>query len=224
MDEQIPAPSSPAPVVTTGTGRSVWKIWLLRAVLAVVVLGLIAAAAYGGYYWEHGRAVVVEHELQHKVDTLQAQLDKSAPRDQTAASADTAACLGSDLTLAEVTSSGAAGTTGVTYSVTNSSSVACTLSGFPTVTLASSGGQQLGQAAAHDGAASSTVITLHPGEKAFLTVLYPNPDNFDAGVCSAFASAIRVALASTNDTTEASASGHKYCPGFATQVFTTIAP
>src|SRR5690348_4978534 len=62
-------PAFAAPVVSK-TKRPVGKLFL-RAAVVLFLLVLFAGAAYGGYYWERGRAVTVENNLRASIAALQ---------------------------------------------------------------------------------------------------------------------------------------------------------
>jgi len=216
------APPTP---VTTGSGKSAWLSWLPKIGVVIVGLVLLAAAAYGGYYFEHMRATATESDLQSQIDTLKKQQKTTSPGGQTSTNTSTPACTDADLTLAKAMSQGAAGTEGITYSFTNNSADACTLTGFPGVKLLDASNKQLGEAAATDGTTPDTTLTLQKGDVAYANVLFPNPANFAAGTCSATsASMITFMPSSASGLLKMAISGQYYCPGFKVQAFTTAAP
>ncbi len=92
-----------------------------------------------------------------------------------------AACLASALHPAVVSTSGAAGTIGLTISLTNAGSTACTLRGFPGVSLVHAG-VQVGAAATRD-SAGVTTVTLPPGGFTTFGLLIGQALNYPAETC-----------------------------------------
>lgn len=221
---KLPRPAF-APPVAPKAKRSWGKIAVMVAV-ALLVLALLAGAAYGGYYWERARATKAENDLRSTISKLQNPVITAQPAQVPGQVVSTVpACASSSLVLAEVTSNGAAGTTGITYSVTNKSAGICTVSGYPTVTLADSNGKQIGQAAQPSSTTPGDTVSLQPNDSAYLTVLFPNPANYAPGYCSSTKSSfIKVLPTGQTNALQVALSGQVYCTGFMTQAFTSTAP
>ena len=113
-----------------------------------------------------------------------------------------AACAPSALRVT-LDSSAAGVATGSSYiplEFTNSSARACTLSGYPAVTLtAGAAGPQIGNAAAAEQATRSTTLTLAPGGVAHAWLQIADVANYPASRCRPVqAGGIRVAFAGTD--------------------------
>jgi hypothetical protein len=72
---------------------------------------------------------------------------------------------------------------------TNGGTSACTLYGFPGVSLTNSAGTQIGAAATRNPSRASTLITLAPGAKANATLGVANAENYPASACKPTAAA-----------------------------------
>lgn len=226
MQPQQPAESQrpfSAPVVSK-SGRS-WGKRIPMVILGLLVLLLVVAAAYGGYYWEHMRAAKAEHDLQMNVTSLEQQLKDAKKSQASPLGGGVSACDAKLLVLSENSSSGAAGTLGITYAVTNKSASACTVGGYPTVTLIDSTGQQIGQPAQQNTAVTSADITLQANKAAYVTVLFPNAANYSPGYCSATKpTAIKILILGQTTALQMSLADQTYCPGLSTQALTATAP
>lgn len=95
-----------------------------------------------------------------------------------------AACATAHLAVSLGDGQGAAGSVIYPLHFTNKGSAACTLTGYPGVSLVAPGnGQQVGAAAQRDGGPTPTV-TLAPGAEATANIRMVNYQNFSAGDCA----------------------------------------
>ncbi|MHB1434438.1 MAG: DUF4232 domain-containing protein, partial [Streptosporangiaceae bacterium] len=79
---------------------------------------------------------------------------------------------------------GAAGTFYYPVELSNVSATACTLYGYPGVSVVTSPtGSQIGQAAARIPTFGPRLINLAPGQSAHASLQLPDPGDFDPGVC-----------------------------------------
>lgn len=97
----------------------------------------------------------------------------------------TQACVSADLAASIASGSGgAAGSVYVTLKLTNKGTAACTLQGWPGVSLVGSGnGTQIGSAAKFDRSTSHATITVQPGSAAEATLQYVQADNYERSQC-----------------------------------------
>jgi hypothetical protein len=117
---------------------------------------------------------------------------------------------------AELNKSGsAAGTTYYSLVLRNFGSQACTMNGYPGLSMVDSKGNVLGSPAARNAVIAPQTLSLAHGKAAYAQVRFPNPGNFSAGQCSADAAAMKVY---PPDQTQALNVKSKlpYCPGFST--------
>jgi hypothetical protein len=105
----------------------------------------------------------------------------TAPASGTAASAPS--CSTSSLHITLANGGAGAGTDFTVLEFTNGGSSACTIYGFPGVSLANSAGAQIGAAATRNPSRASTLITLAPGAKANATLGVANAENYPATAC-----------------------------------------
>lgn len=105
----------------------------------------------------------------------------TAPASGTAASAPS--CSTSSLHITLANGGAAAGTDFTVLEFTNGGSSACTIYGFPGVSLTNSAGAQIGAAATRNPSRASTLITLAPGAKASATLGVANAENYPATAC-----------------------------------------
>jgi len=108
----------------------------------------------------------------------------SSSSPQTSAPAGTPHCRTNDLSASVATSGAAAGTAYDELTFTNHSSAACTLTGYPGVSLADASGNQIGQPATRNSVHPSDVVTLQGNGYAYSLLGFPNPGNFPSGKCS----------------------------------------
>jgi hypothetical protein len=96
-----------------------------------------------------------------------------------------AACTTQDLKAALVNSEGAAGSLYVNLDFTNTGSAACTLFGFPGVSIGSGTPfKQVGAAATRSTSASPTLVTLTPGQTGNAQLRIVQAGNFPSATCS----------------------------------------
>lgn len=93
------------------------------------------------------------------------------------------ACATSDLNVSIGGTQGAAGSVYTTIDFTNTGSGACTLYGYPGVSLVDSSAGQLGAAATRNPSHSPTRVTLAPGAKANAVVQVAAAGNYPASEC-----------------------------------------
>jgi hypothetical protein len=98
-------------------------------------------------------------------------------------------CVTSNLRISLGGGGGAAGTDFTVLDFTNSGSAACTLYGFPGVSLTDSSGAQIGAAATRNPSRPSTLVTLAPGAKANAELGVANAGNYPAQDCKPTSSA-----------------------------------
>ena len=115
-----------------------------------------------------------------------------------------ATCLPSQLHVAVTGSEGAAGTTEISFSLTDSSSLSCTMYGYPGMLLLSAGGAELPTVVTRGGGLSfenvaPTNVVLKPGQAAFFNLGY-NDVTQGTTSCS---SAPQVEITPPNDTSYA---------------------
>jgi hypothetical protein len=126
-----------------------------------------------------------------------------------------ARCHTADLT-ASLEDGGAAAGTHYRYLVlTNSSGPACTLYGYPGVSLVDGSGHIIGKPAERNPVKSPHVVTLRPNRSAFALVGFPDPGNYPPGVCSSAQSAsVRVYPPDELRSLLVTLAAEKWCPGF----------
>ena len=186
----------------------------MKAKLAVTIVVLLAIAGIGAYAYLHRGSPASTTITPHpSASNPSASTAQSSPP---AAGAGLAPCATTDLTLTlDDTGGGTAGTTYRQAVLTNHSAHACTIGGFPGVSLVDADDQQVGKPAEHTGPSGAT-ITLAPGQAAASAVGFPNPSNLQGGTCTETSfnlkvyppgqtSALQVALAA------------QACPGFSVQ-------
>jgi hypothetical protein len=106
-----------------------------------------------------------------------------------AAPAPAASCSTASLRVTLGNGGAGAGTDFTILDFTNSGTAACTLYGFPGVSLANSAGTQIGAAATRNPSQASTLVTLAPGAKASATLGVANAQNYPATACKPTAAA-----------------------------------
>jgi len=160
-------------------------------VLAIIVIAAIGATGYYAYYKHYHVAPPIARLA--------------------------ANCQAPELNLSIGPSSGTAGTIYVDAVFTNQGFRTCTLNGYPTISLVDSHNALLGTPAMHNTAFPATTITLHPGESAHAAMGFPEPGNFNSGVCSATSTNLK-AIAPGAATSLETPLARQYCPGFSTTV------
>lgn len=126
-------------------------------------------------------------------------------------------CQAPELNLSIGPSSGAAGTIYTDIVFTNQSLRTCTLHGYPAVALLDSHNSVLGAPATNNSSFPATTVTLHPGDSAHAAVGFPQPGNFDPGICSAVSTNLRATPPSVIGSLETPLA-KQYCPGFSITV------
>jgi hypothetical protein len=185
----------------------------MKIVILVVAVIILISGGIGLGYWL---------QSQHVFDTdKQTSQPTPTPSSGTAASptptpsSSLTACASSQLkvTVSAEAGGGAAGSVYYAVTLTDSSTTACTLTGYPGVSLLNEAGQQVGQPADRSETDTPTTVTLQPGQqtKATLRVVQ---NNFDPGVCKDGATTLKVfppnsTVALTTPTTITT-----WCPGF----------
>ncbi len=123
-------------------------------------------------------------------------------------------CATSDLSGSIATNGGAAGTTYDDLTLTNHGSSACTMSGYPGVSLVDAGGNTIGQPATRNTAHASNLVTLAGNGSAYALIGFPNPGNFPSGKCSS-AQSVNLRVYPPGNTQSLVVSlKETYCPGF----------
>lgn len=98
--------------------------------------------------------------------------------------ADARLCTTNDLAIAAGEQNPAAGTTYQHIVVTNKSEQACAVGGYPTAFLYGGDGFAAGSSAAALPLPAPHSITLQKGKSAYTILGYPQPGNFNPGICS----------------------------------------
>jgi len=130
-------------------------------------------------------------------------------------------CHTADLTASLEESGAAAGTNYRNIVLTNSNGPACTLYGYPGVSLVDGSGAVVGKPAERNSVKSPQVVTLTPGKHAYALVAFPNPGNYPPGVCSnAQAASVRIYPPDELRSMLVTLAGEKWCPGFTVSAIT----
>ncbi len=112
------------------------------------------------------------------------QASSPAPTASTSgAAAGTPSCSTSNLRITPGNGGAGAGTDFTILDFTNRGTSACTLYGFPGVSLTNSAGTQIGAAATRNPSQPARLITLAPGAKANATLGVANAENYPAAAC-----------------------------------------
>jgi outer membrane murein-binding lipoprotein Lpp len=186
---------------------------------------LLLAAAAGVYFWQHqdvdrlnsrvGQLNSKVSSLQSQAQTAQQQLAQAQTSEKKSDSQTAAApssCLAADMKLSLGQPNGTAGTSYIDAIFTNTSTEACTLQGYPEVTLTDSNNQTLGQQATQSSSETAALITVQPKHTAHAAVGFPDPGALSAGACSQAAN-INVTLPGDSSVLQ-TATSQQYCPGF----------
>lgn len=185
---------------------------MLRISLVVLVVLLLIAGGVGAGYWLRDQNVF-------KTEPSQQQSEATSTPSPTASAAPTgtqaAACVSNNLTVsvAPETGGGAAGSVYYAVSLKNAGEQACTLTGYPGVSLINANDQQVGQPAGRSETDNAATVTLQPDTSASATMRVVQ-NNFDPGVCKDGATQLKVfppnsTVALTTKTTVTT-----WCPGF----------
>lgn len=141
----------------------------------------------------------------------------------TTTSASTSACATSNLNVALTNNAGGGAAGSVYYSLdfTNKGTKACTLMGYPGVSMVNGAGTQIGNPADRATDKPVTTLTLQPGGKVSSTLRVVN-NNFGPGVCKDGATSLKVYPPNQTASVTIPASLTTWCPGFSvTAVFGT---
>ncbi len=133
---------------------------------------------------------------------------------QSPSQSQSSACHSADLAIA-VTPSGRSTYANAyeSLALTNKSAHTCSASGYPEVSLIGHGGAMLGLAG-HDQTVAYETLTLTPGQTAYASLTFPNPDLLDPGACSAKATTLFVRPPGETTLSLSVPSNHRYCSGF----------
>ncbi len=123
------------------------------------------------------------------------------------------ACKAKDIMMAPGEKSGAAGTVYQNIDFKNKGKATCTLSGFPTAFLYGDNGYAVGNGAVARPNPDPVVVTLKPDQTAHTTLGYPQPGNFDPGICSGPSSTLRLYIPGETTPSQVSLT-ESWCPGF----------
>ena len=149
-----------------------------------------------------------------------AALDTPAGAAETASGGSVARCLTGDLSLDIEVAGAAAGTRFASLIVTNEGASACTIAGFPGVSLVTASGELLGDPADRNPAIGAETVTLEPGQSAHAMAGFPNHENFAPGICPGPSG--RLVLYPPDETAALQADFEEYaCPGFSVREFET---
>lgn len=131
-----------------------------------------------------------------------------------------ARCATADLEIAASTTGAAVGTHFLAVTLTNTSGVDCTLTGFPGVSLIDGAGEQLGAPADRNNAITPAEVTLDPGWSAHTVIGIPNYQNFPEGRCTGPSTTLKVYPPDDYSALTVPIADYS-CPGFSVQAITT---
>jgi hypothetical protein len=118
------------------------------------------------------------------------------------------------LDVAVGTTEGAAGSEYVQLRFTNTADDPCSVRGYPALTLKDSANRQVGETSHSYVSGAAKELVLEPGETATADIRFPNPDNFEPGVCKRGTVKIEVLIPAATQR-ESVPDNHAYCPGWA---------
>ncbi|MFL6090428.1 MAG: DUF4232 domain-containing protein [Aeromicrobium sp.] len=107
----------------------------------------------------------------------------------------------------------AAGTEYVRLRFTNTGLVPCFVRGYPSLTLQDSANRQVGDTARPFSNGGAKDLVLAPKETVTADIRFPNPDNFEPGVCKTGAVRLEVLIPGATERTFV-ADHHAACPGW----------
>jgi hypothetical protein len=107
----------------------------------------------------------------------------------------------------------AAGSEYVRLKFTNASDDPCFVRGYPTLTLKDASNHQVGETARSYVSGGARDLVLDPDETVTADIRFPNPDNFDPGVCTTGTAAIEVLIPAATERVRID-DHHAYCPGW----------
>ena len=186
----------------------------MKAKLAITIVVLLAIAGIGAFAYLHRGSPASTTMTPHSSSSSPSA--STAQPSPVAENVGLAPCATADLTLTLDEAGG--GTAGTSYRqavLTNHSAHACTIGGFPGVSLVDADDQQVGKPAEHTGPSGST-ITLAPGEAAASAVGFPNPANLQGGTCTETSFNLKVYPPGQTAALLASLNAQA-CPGFSVQ-------
>jgi len=111
------------------------------------------------------------------------------------------------------TSEHAAGSEYVQLRFTNTSAKPCFVRGYPALTLKDSANRQVGETSHSYVSGAAKDLTVAPNETVTADIRFPNPDNFDAGVCKTGTVKLEVLIPGATERATV-ADSHAYCPGW----------
>jgi len=197
---------------------------LKKFIWPTVVLLLVLTVS-GVYLWQHrqvahlnGQVSTLNGQLrQSKLSLSSAQQRAAALQAQTAskAAATTStpqSCQATSIKLSLGSPNGTAGTSYVDAILTNTTSHACTLQGYPEVSLTDDNNQSLGQQASQSSSNPGTLITVQPNQHAHAALGFPDPGALSPGACGQ-AAFVNLTLPGDSSVLQTAVS-QQYCPGF----------
>jgi hypothetical protein len=107
----------------------------------------------------------------------------------------------------------AAGSEYVRLRFTNSSDEPCFVRGYPALTLKDSSNRQIGETARSYVSGAAKDLVLAPDETVTADIRFPNPDNFDPGICKTGTVKLEVLIPGATERASV-ADNHAYCPGW----------
>ncbi|HUP98874.1 MAG TPA: DUF4232 domain-containing protein [Aeromicrobium sp.] len=122
-----------------------------------------------------------------------------------------ASCGTLEITVGE--SEHSAGTEYVRLHFTNRSAKPCSVRGYPALTLRDSSNRQVGETARTFVSGGAKDLVLEPKETVTADVAFPNPDNFERGVCKTGTVKLEVLIPGATERASV-ADNHPYCPGW----------
>ena len=187
--------------------------WLKIALLIIALLLAISAGAYASsVYWQTSHRTNSNTVLYTpKTKTTN---NTPSPVQSSSTTKATPSCSTSDLALSLGQPNGAAGTSYIDLMLKNKSNTACTIKGYPGVSLVDSHDNQLGQAAIRSSTNQPVLITLKSGQSATATMAFPDPGNFSTpGSCSVSSTKLKVYPPDQTSALEVTLA-EQSCPGF----------
>ena len=95
----------------------------------------------------------------------------------------------------------------------NTSGEPCFVRGYPTLTLKDASNRKVGETARSYVSGGARDLVLAPDETVTADVRFPNPDNFEPGVCKTGTVRLEVLIPGARERTSV-ADDHAYCPGW----------
>jgi hypothetical protein len=190
-------------------------------IITLVVIVILAIGGLGGYF-------LGQNHKNQEVDKAKQATQNAMAKDIAKAKEDTkkaapltppktmteTTCNADELSLASSVSDAAAGTVSYDITFTNTGKRACTLGGFPGVSLVNDNGNQIGSPAQRATNYIEKKLTLTPNQKVKAVVSVANDGNFDPGVCKEGATKLRVYPPSDTGYLSVATDIDAWCPGF----------